>query len=366
MPRNPNSRIAFSRFRGLSSSGEQWRRAEEREKNWSVRKSDKKGLSGVLSGLVRPAPFCSIRSHEQTSVADVRSPSRLSLSLSLLPRGRERLPIAGRSGTKRRNTLGFAVFRFLPWSASLCLPFRSHTPHQHAARARPRQRADLVNAPKVNRPFVPERIDRETSRPRRGEKEASRAINGFLDIDNPRMSRDRAAMRGTEGRRRNGNGGTVGGEIPLRPPIRERAARFVPVAPHEIIINTRRYCAAKLIRKRGSRLEQWARARVGAGRDRERPPTQWGTESRRSDLRPPALHRLAFAFGFARPDCVLMPRLATEPRDTLPRPAAPLPLHTPLAAARSFRRRVSMLAGRGSGEEEIRAKPRQRRGRRRG
>lgn len=210
MPRNPNSRIAFSRFRGLSSSGEQWRRAEEREKNWSVRKSDKKGLSGVLSGLVRPAPFCSIRSHEQTSVADVRSPSRLSLSLSLLPRGRERLPIAGRSGTKRRNTLGFAVFRFLPWSASLCLPFRSHTPHQHAARARPRQRADLVNAPKVNRPFVPERIDRETSRPRRGEKEASRAINGFLDIDNPRMSRDRAAMRGTEGRRRNGNGGDGG------------------------------------------------------------------------------------------------------------------------------------------------------------
>lgn len=133
-----------------------------------------------------------------------------SLSLSLLPRGRERLPIAGRSGTKRRNTLGFAVFRFLPWSASLCLPFRSHTPHQHAARARPRQRADLVNAPKVNRPFVPERIDRETSRPRRGEKEASRAINGFLDIDNPRMSRDRAAMRGTEGRRRNGNGGDGG------------------------------------------------------------------------------------------------------------------------------------------------------------
>lgn len=363
------------RIRGSPSRGFEVSPPRESSGGERRREKGRERRTGRFESLIRRgSPACSpvwsarllFARSDPTSKPQWRTFDRRPVSLSLLPRGRERLPIAGRSGTKRRNTLGFAVFRFLPWSASLCLPFRSHTPHQHAARARPRQRADLVNAPKVNRPFVPERIDRETSRPRRGEKEASRAINGFLDIDNPRMSRDRAAMRGTEGRRRNGNGGTVGGEIPLRPPIRERAARFVPVAPHEIIINTRRYCAAKLIRKRGSRLEQWARARDGAGRDRERPPTQWGTESRRSDLRPPALHRLAFAFGFARPDCVLMPRLATEPRDTLPRPAAPLPLHTPLAAARSFRRRVSMLAGRGSGEEEIRAKPRQRRGRRRG
>lgn len=111
-PRRRRGRMEKSRRREIRIRGlpprsfeisPSWRRERGREKNWSVRKSDKKGLSGVLSGLVRPAPFCSIRSHERTTLADVRSPSRL--SLSLLPRGRERLPIAGRSGTKRRNTL---------------------------------------------------------------------------------------------------------------------------------------------------------------------------------------------------------------------------------------------------------------------
>lgn len=194
------------RIRGSPSRGFEVSPPRERSGGERRREKGRERRTGRFESLIRRgSPACSpvwsarllFARSDPTSKPQWRTFDRrpVSLSLSLLPRGRERLPIAGRSGTKRRNTLGFAVFRFLPWSASLCLPFRSHTPHQHAARARPRQRADLVNAPKVNRPFVPERIDRETSRPRRGEKEASRAINGFLDIDNPRMSRDRAAMR---------------------------------------------------------------------------------------------------------------------------------------------------------------------------
>lgn len=91
-------------------------------------------------------------------------------------------------------------------------------------------------------------------------------------------------------------------------------AAFAPVGRHEIIINTRLtewYCAAKLIRKRGSRgtmgadsielARGGARRRGLVRRSRERPPTQWGP-SWRSDLRPPAPHHrcTAFAFGFAR------------------------------------------------------------------
>lgn len=95
-PRRRRGRMEKSRRREIRIRGlpprsfeisPSWRRERGREKNWSVRKSDKKGLSGVLSGLVRPAPFCSIRSHERTTLADVRSPSRLSLFCRVVVKG---------------------------------------------------------------------------------------------------------------------------------------------------------------------------------------------------------------------------------------------------------------------------------------
>lgn len=125
------------------------------------------------------------------------------------------------------------------------------------------------------------------------------------------------------------------------------------------------YCAAKLIRKRGSRSEQWARARGGGGGPGTTADTMGGP-SRRSDLRPLRLCTTAFAFGFVRSDCVLMPRFGVRYRTSRHPPPTPLPLYTPVAANSGSTIsfvvpfRSSRAAYRGEdGGREIRAKPRE-------
>lgn len=108
---------------------------------------------------------------------------------------------------------------------------------------------------------------------------------------------------------------------------------------------------------------------MGAGRPGTTADTQWGDRvgGLTSDLR---LCTTAFAFGFVRPDCVLMPRLGVRYRTSRHPPPSSLALfiHTPVAANSSTifsssRLRSSRAAYREEGEGEIRAKPRERSGR---